>query len=50
MALLTKDNVMQARYLDAEQQNIMVLYIDFDADGKARANYEINIEAGTCAT
>ena len=47
MALLTKDNVMQARYLDAEQQNIMVLYIDFDADGKARANYEINIEAGS---
>ena len=47
MALLTKDNVMQARYLDAEQQNIMVLYIDFDVDGKARANYEINIEAGS---
>ena len=47
MALLTKDNVMQARYLDAEQQNIMVLYIDFDADGKARANYEIIIEAGS---
>ena len=47
MALLTKDNVMQARYLDAEQQNIMVLYIDFDADGKSRANYEIIIEAGS---
>ena len=47
MALLTKDNVMQARYLDAEQQDIMVLYIDFDADGKSRANYEIIIEAGS---
>ena len=47
MVVLTKDNVMQARYLDAEQQNIMVLYIDFDADGKSRANYEIIIEAGS---
>ena len=46
MVVLTKDNVMQARYTNPEQDTIGILFIDHDADGKARANYEIFCEAG----
>ena len=46
MAVLTKDNVMQARYTNPEQDTISILFIDHDAEGKARANYEIFCQAG----
>ena len=46
MVVLTKDNVMQARYTNPEQDTISILFIDHDAEGKARANYEIFCEAG----
>lgn len=46
MVVLTKDNVMQARYTNPEQDTIGILFIDHDADGKARANYEIFCQAG----
>ena len=37
---------MQARYTNPEQDTISILFIDHDAEGKARANYEIFCEAG----
>jgi|TARA_B110000211_G_scaffold146226_1_gene166750 hypothetical protein len=46
MAVLTKDNVMQARYTNPEQDTISILFVDHDAEGKARANYEIFCQAG----
>ena len=46
MVVLTKDNVMQARYTNPEQDTISILFVDHDAEGKARANYEIFCEAG----
>ena len=46
MVELTKDNVMQARYTNPEQDTISILFIDFDSEGKARANYEIFCQAG----
>jgi len=46
MVVLTKDNVMQARYTNPEQDTISILFIDHDAEGKARANYEIFCQAG----
>jgi len=46
MVVLTKDNVMQARYTNPEQDTISILFVDHDAEGKARANYEIFCQAG----
>jgi hypothetical protein len=46
MAVLTKDNVIQARYTNPEQDTISILFVDHDAEGKARANYEIFCQAG----
>ena len=37
---------MQARYTNPEQDTISILFIDHDAEGKARANYEIFCQAG----
>ena len=37
---------MQARYTNPEQDTISILFVDHDAEGKARANYEIFCQAG----